>query len=178
MIPKWLQVVDNFIAYLENLYHTRNMEPTPTVQAQAQVTQKPVAPSPSKLDIFTQALTNYEGVPGDLNYQLNNPGDCRPSPVGYLPKYQPVVIIDTDTNPQYLYHKGSFAMFPSWAIGWEYLQNLILNWATLHPTWTFLDFFNSYSPSTDGNAPAAYAAAIAKECGVTVETTLSAYFNS
>lgn len=175
----WIDAtVYKLFAYFKKTPTISPMEPEETVQPVAQNITAPIPPSQSKLDIFCQALTNYEGVPGDLNYQLNNPGDCRPSPVGYLPKYEPVVIINTDTNPEYPYNKGSFAKFPSWAIGWEYLQNLVLNWATLHPEWTFLQFFSNYSPSTDGNAPTAYAAAIAKECGVTVETTLSAYFNS
>lgn len=146
------------------------MPPTP---------QKPSMPTPSPvimLDTFCSAIRDYEGKPGDLNYLLNNPGDCRPSPVGYLPKYEPVFIIDTDTNPDYLYHKGKFAKFPSYAIGYEYLENLVHFTATNHPQWTILQFFESYAPTTDGNEPLPYAQFVATRCGVVPTTTLQALF--
>ena len=134
------------------------------------------APQPASEDMLTQfctAIRDYEGKPGDLNYQLNNPGDCRPSPDGYLAKYGRVEIIDTDTDPRYPYHKGKFAKFPTPALGWEYLRNMVHEMAANHPTWTIEDFFAHYSPTSDGNAPRAYAQSVASRCGVAPSTPLS-----
>lgn len=150
-------------------------EPEP-IAPPAPVSSPTAAPTPM-IDTLCAGIRDYEGAPGDLNYQLNNPGDCRPSPVGYLPKYGDVITIDTDTDPAYPFHKGKFSKFPTYAQGWEYLQNLFLNWATLHPSWTLLELMQNYSPSSDGNAPAAYAAFLAKRCNVSVSITLQDLFN-
>lgn len=131
----------------------------------------------TKLVTFCESIRDYEGAPGDLNYQLNNPGDCRPSSVGYLAKYGNVQIVDTDTNPAYLFHKGKFAKFPTYELGWEYLLALVLGRANLHPEWTILDFFSVYSPSSDGNSTTAYAQNVATRCGVTICTTLGQLFS-
>jgi len=116
------------------------------------------------------AIRDYEGAPGDLNYLLNNPGDCRPSPDGYLPKYEPVVIVDTDTDPTYPFHRGSFAKFPSCDIGWLYLNNLLENMIENHPDWTLFQLTSAYAPSTDGNDPAHYAQFLGKRLGVDYQT--------
>lgn len=121
-----------------------------------------------------EAIRDYEGKPGALNYQLNNPGDCRPSPVGYLPKYGHVEIIDTNTDPRYPYHKGKFAKFPTYALGWEYLQNMVHVMAVNHPTWNLLDFFGHFAPSSDKNDPNKYAAWVADKLDVDVHITLQA----
>lgn len=125
---------------------------------------------PGNLVVLATAIRDYEGKPGDLNYQLNNPGDCRPSPDGYLAKYEPVVIINTNTNPQYPYNKGSFAMFPTYAIGWTYLLNLLQNKIEAHPNWTLNDLMAAYAPGTDGNAPLVYAASLGRSLGVDAST--------
>lgn len=118
------------------------------------------------LDIFCTAIQNFEGAPGDLNYLNNNPGNCRCSPVGYLAKYGRVQCIN------------GFAKFPTFALGWEYLQNLVLHRAELHPSWTILDFFENYAPPSDNNPTSAYAENIAAHCGVPVSTTLSSLFSA
>ena len=125
---------------------------------------------PGNLVVLATGIRDYEGGPGDLNYQLNNPGDCRPSPYGYLPKYEPVTIINTDTNPNYPYHKGSFAMFPTYAVGWTYLLNLLKNMIQMHPNWTLNDLMSAYAPSTDGNAPTAYGEFLGQRLGVDSST--------
>jgi len=142
-----------------------NLPVAPAVNAPVSRVTPPPAPT-SMLEEFCTAIRDYEGKPGDLNYMLNNPGDCRPSPDGYLAKYEPVEIIDTNTNPHYLFHKGSFAKFPSYAIGWEYLVNLVSHTIFMHPNWTFVDFFNHYAPSSDANNPNAYAAYVAGRLAV------------
>lgn len=130
----------------------------------------------SMLDTFCTAIRDYEGKPGDLNYQLNNPGDCRPSPVGYLAKYEPVIIIDTDTDPKYPYHIGKFAKFPTFEIGYEYLTNMVHFMAVNHPTWTILDFFAHFAPAGDKNSPTRYATFVATRCSTQVTTQLKDLF--
>lgn len=145
-----------------------------TPQASPEPQNAPVAPVIVKINIetFCGHIRDYEGKPGALNYQLNNPGDCRPSPVGYLAKYQPVVIIDTDTNPAYPYDKGKFAKFPTYELGWEYLCALVQGIAVAHPNETLLTFFSNYAPSSDKNDPSTYAAWMAAQCNVGITTTL------
>lgn len=113
------------------------------------------------LDNFCLAIRDYEGKPGDLNYQNNNPGNCRCSPIGYLPIYGKVQCVKTAS--------GYFAKFPTYELGWLYLHNLVKSRIAKHPTWTIKDFFTNYSPSSDGNYPVQYAAYVAKRCGVTVD---------
>ncbi len=119
-------------------------------------------PSPtSMLDVFCTGIRDFEGSPGDLNYQNNNPGNCRCSPTGYLPKYGNVICVN------------DFAKFPTYALGWEYLRNLVLYRVKAHSQWTFLDFFMVYSPPADNNPTEQYAEFVAKRCGVPVSTVLS-----
>lgn len=122
------------------------------------------------LDTFCGAIRDFEGKPGDRSYLNNSPGDMRCSPIGYLPKYGNVICND------------GFAKFPTWDLGWEYLQNLVFHRAELHPDWTILDFFADpklgYAPVSDNNPSAKYAAFVAARCGVPVTTTLRVLFTS
>lgn len=117
--------------------------------------------APSLLDKFCTAIRDYEGAPGDLNYRNNNPGNCRCSSVGYLPKYGNVKCVN------------NFAVFETYELGWEYLQALVKQRATEHTQWSILDFFENYSPSADGNNPTLYAMFVAKRLGVQITYTLS-----
>lgn len=119
----------------------------------------------SKLELFCGAIRDFEGKPGDQNYRLNNPGNCRCSPVGYRDIYGPVQCVQMSN--------GKFAKFPTYELGWEYLQNLVMHWAELHPNWTLSQFFANYAPSADKNNPAEYAISVAHACNVTPYTTLS-----
>ena len=134
----------------------------------APVTPQPVvvAPVQSMLYRFCLAIRDYEGEPGALNYRLNNPGDCRPSPVGYLPKYGNVEIIDTDTDPAYPYHVGKFAKFPTYELGWEYLTEIVKEYAAQNPTQNIIQFFQHYAPSSDNNNPTHYGIFVARRIGV------------
>lgn len=151
-------------------------EPPPGVLDLAPNLAVQATPKKDMLTIVCTSIRDHEGKPGSLNYLLNNPGDCRPSPVGYLPKYGHVEIIDTDTDPRYLYHKGKFAKFTNYDLGWEYLQALIHSYAVIHPEWTLLDLFKHYAPSGDNNNPNKYAIFVAKRCGVSVDITLRSLF--
>lgn len=114
---------------------------------------------------FCTAIMNFEGGPGDPNHINNNPGDFRCSPVGYLAKYGDVKCTAND-----------FAVFPTFALGWEYLLESVHYRAAAHPTWTIHDFFENYAPPSDNNPTDIYAATVAKECGVPVTTTLAQLF--
>ena len=156
-----------------DLYDHSNPPPTtpitPNPAITATLTTNPPIMTTSKLDTFCGAIRDFEGVPGDLNYQNNNPGNCRCSAVGYLPKYGNVLCVNTAS--------GKFAKFPTYALGWEYLQNMVLYRAELHPTWTILDFFNTYAPTSDNNPTLHYATVVAGKCGVPITTTLKALFS-
>ena len=120
----------------------------------------PTGANKSHIDTFCDAIARMEGA----NPANNNEGNCRCSPVGYLPMYGKVTC-----NPH------NFAVFPSKALGRLYLENKVHHTAVLHPTWTFYDFFNNYAPSSDGNQPNHYAEVVAKACGVIPTTVLSKY---
>lgn len=122
-----------------------------------------LAPSskPDPLTVFCTAIKTMEGA----NPANNNPGNARCSPVGYLPKYGNVTC-----NP------NKFAVFSTYALGWDYLQNLVHYRVLSHPDWTFIDFFNVYAPSGDKNDPIHYANVVAKACGRPVDSKISDYF--
>lgn len=129
--------------------------PTPNVPPE------PISSPTDPLITFCTAIKDFEGA----NPANNNPGNCRCSPVGYLPKYGVV-----RCNPH------GFAVFPTYELGWEYLQNLVLHRAQLHPEWTVLDFFNVYAPPSDSNPTEKYAKFVADRCGVSTSTTLANLF--
>lgn len=120
--------------------------------------------TPNKLKVFATAIRDFEGKPGTTSFINNNPGNFRCSTVGYKPKYGIVRCI------------GSFAVFPTYQQGWDYLLNSISNRVDEHREWTFLDFFNDYAPVSDNNPTKAYATFVAERCGVTIDTKLSTYF--
>ena len=109
------------------------------------------------LDKFCLAIRDNEGAPGDASYRNNNPGNCRYNPDGYLPKYGHVT-----ESP------AGFAVFPTYALGWLYLETMIAGKIHKHPNWSLLTFFESYAPTTDGNNPFVYATFVAKRLGVDV----------
>lgn len=125
-----------------------------------EVPKQPPTGSNPMLTTFCTAIRDYEGSPGNLNYKNNNPGNTRCSAVGYLPKYGHVTCVN------------NFAVFESYDLGWEYLQNLVIYRAELHPDWTIGDFFRNYAPSGDNNNPSKYAEFVATRCGVSTATTL------
>lgn len=147
-------------------------KPQNTIQTPPGASQPAQAAQPSGptyIDL-AGAIRDYEGKPGDLNYLLNNPGDCRPSPEGYLPMYEPVQIIDTDTDPAYPFHKGKFAKFKDYQTGWLYLCNMLRNQIENHPNWTLIQLMTNFSPPSDGNDPDAYAANIGTRLKVDYQT--------
>jgi len=136
-------------------------EPEPAEQKPPQEPQEQPTPATtptiSMLTQFCIAIRDYEGAPGDANYRNNNPGNCRYNEGGYLPIYEPV-----KRSPD------GFAIFPSYALGFLYLKNMIREKVMNHPTQTILEFMSAYAPYSDGNDPARYAAYIASRLAVDV----------
>ena len=118
------------------------------------------------LNTFCTAIRDNEGVPGDRNYRNNNPGNCKFSDKGYLPKYGTVTE-----------DKDGFAVFKDYATGWLYLQNLVRSKIELHPNQTIYGFFCEYAPSSDNNDPLNYAQFVARRCGLTVDTPVKVILN-
>lgn len=125
----------------------------------------PALPGQTMLERFCHAIEANEGGPKDASHKNCNPGNFRCSPVGYLPKYGKV-----GCSP------GGFAVFSTYQLGWEYLLASIHYRAARHPNWTILQFFDNYSPASDGNNPQVYANFVAKWCGVPVDITLAKLF--
>lgn len=140
-------------------------------QAQRMIDLMLMPPKITKLSTF---IRDYEGKPGDRNYRNRNPINAKFHFGGYLPKYGKVTC-----------DKDGFAVFPTYAQGWLYAQNMILNWAkTVKADWTMTEFFqgkkdkktglpkNGFAPSSDNNEPIAYCANVCRGLGITPETTL------
>lgn len=108
------------------------------------------------LETFAQAITNFEGQPGDLNYRNNNPGNLRYA-----------------GQPGSTLGPNGFAVFDTWADGMAALQRQIQLDANRNPGWSITDFVNSYAPPSDNNPNNAnYANSIAAALGVSPDTTL------
>lgn len=115
-------------------------------------------PKEQLLNTMAMAIQKHEGWilnPPSRSVRNNNPGNCRFSSIGYLPKYGNV---QRD--------KDNFAIFESYEIGMMYLKNLILEKARNNPQWNLVDFFNVYAPSADNNDPTLYAKVVAGFMGV------------
>ncbi len=119
---------------------------------------------PVKITKLATLIRDYEGGPGDRNYRNCNPGNARFHFGGYLPKYG-VVKCDKD----------GFAIFETYELGWLYLQNMLLSWATgIYADESVLHMMTRYAPTSDGNDPVAYATFLANHLGVPASTPLKA----
>ncbi len=119
-----------------------------------------VEPVANKLNAFCMAIQTHEGwFNGSRSQRNNNPGNCKFSTVGYLPKYKTV---RQDDN--------GFAIFQTYELGFLYLQNLVINKANKHPDWDFYQFFgdekDGWAPASDNNDAKRYAFVVATACGV------------
>ena len=108
------------------------------------------------LEKMCLAIKTHEGwFKNSRSQRNNNPGNTKYSSVGYLAKYGKVKM-----------DKDGFAIFPTYELGWLYLNNLVLEKAKKHPTWSLSTFFKEYAPSSDNNDPARYASLVAKAMNV------------
>ena len=110
------------------------------------------------LDKFAQAITHFEGQPGDLNYRNNNPGNLmfagQPGAIG------------ADSR--------GLAIFETWAEGLAALKRQLALDASRYPQWSIFDYIsNKYAPSGPDNPnDVNYANSIASALGVTANTKL------
>lgn len=112
-------------------------------------------PIPSGITKLAECLRDYEGKPGDRNYRNCNPGNVRYYSGGYAKKYGNVTK-----------DKDGFAVFPTYDLGWLYLQNMLLNWAKgIYAEETIEHMMTRYAPSSE-NDTVAYSAYIGKTLGV------------
>lgn len=121
---------------------------------------QPEPPKPEEvknhLILLCEAIKEYEGwFAGSRSFRNNNPGNCKFSSVGYLPKYG---LVKRDEK--------NFAIFPSYEIGWEYLKNLIISKAQKKPDQSLVNFFKEYAPAEDDNDPTRYASWVGRKMGV------------
>jgi hypothetical protein len=147
-------------------------EPIP-VPSPAPIPTVPPATTPSKLQAFCLAIKAHEGwcppggtlngvkyPKGSPSYRRNNPGNVRPSSVGYLPIYEPVGI------------ENNFAVFKDYATGYLYLQNMVKAKISADPSQTFYEFFDVYAPSFENDSKH-YAEVVAKACGLRATDSVS-----
>lgn len=166
MIPKWLQVVENWFIDLFMRVKLDNMEPETPQATQSTPIAALVTPivqsstSSSTFEQFCGFIKTYEGA----NPVNNNPYDFKYFSGGYLPKYG--VVKESS---------GGFAIFETLALGEEYGQTCITEMIQNHPTWNFLDFFAVFAPSDDNNNPVLYATTVAKWMNVPPTTILSTF---
>lgn len=136
--------------------------PAPITPNQPPMPTPVIVPKPEPKTMFDrlcQAITEYEGGPGDKNHRNNNPGNFRFQNRGYRSLYGLVT-----------YDGDYFAVFKTWDLGMLYMRNSIIKEIEKHPTWTILDYIAlDHAPAKDGNDPVAYAKYIAKQLGVTVD---------
>lgn len=114
-----------------------------------------IEPTTDFLHDFAKAIEQYEGFyKGSRSYRNNNSGNCRFSPIGYLPIYGEVKR-DAD----------NYAIFPTYELGFLYLKNLCKHKIEKNPTWNFVDFFHWFAPTEDNNKPLIYAGWVGKKVG-------------
>jgi hypothetical protein len=143
--------------------------PSPTPQTswlQSAVTQveyavnSAVTGGAASIVSLASAIQKFEGYyKGSKSYRNNNPGNLRYS--GWETSFG---AIGTDST--------GFAIFDTYAHGFAALVDLLTRRAASNPNWTLLDLFNSYAPSSDNNNPNQYAAFVAQQTGLDVNTTL------
>ena len=172
------------VLYLQNILNKllAQSSTVPSVKESDAIIETPNEPTmPTFLDNFCIAMKKHEGwhEPGEpgyprgsRSYRNNNPGNTRFSRAGYLPKYGTVKEDRSGVDE----HQAGFAIFPTYALGYLYMQNLILQKIKKHPEWSFYQFFGDekegWAPASDGNNSKLYAEIVANRCGVPATTKL------
>lgn len=164
-----MEILDTVLSYLRMwvvALFAKKTAVVPSVDMSPSTELKAAPAAGATLEDFCLAIRDNEGAPGDLNYQNNNPGNCRCSSVGYATMYGNVLCVETKS--------GKFAKFPTYALGWLYLNNLVKSRIHLYPNWTIYQFIadptHGWSPAADGNDPENYAQFIGKRLGVDSHT--------
>lgn len=142
-----------------------------TMQPELPPKQSPIPPN-NLLNVLALAHQKHEGgKPQDLNMRLHNPGACRFSSVGYLPKYGTVKEYKTGNEKP---GQRGFAQFATYELGFLYLKNLIREKAKKHPDWNLIQYIGDeregWAPASDNNNVTAYANALAKALNIDAKT--------
>lgn len=108
----------------------------------------------SKLEKLKRAIARQEGfyVQGSLAQRNHNPGNLR--------RWQGYPTV-----------KG-FAVFPTDEVGFEKMEKNLRTYCKRWPQITLREAIAKWAPASDGNAPAIYAANVAKAVGVPLDTPL------
>ena len=140
--------------------------PIPVLETPVVPVLSPTEGSKATLENFCLALRDFEGLElnpatgkPDQNWRLNNPGNCRYNPGGYMPMYGKVGK-----------SKNGFAIFQDYETGWKYLRNMIKVQIHNSPNKTIYEFMLSYAPPADSNPTLNYATFIGKRLGVNSKT--------
>lgn len=121
---------------------------------------EPTKPS-NLMDKWADAIQKHEGwYPGSRSYRNNNPGNIK-----YIGQKR---AIGSD---------GTFCIFATYADGRQELMDLLTRAASgkssyYRPEMTLRQFYAVYAPSSDNNNPDAYALAVAKSMGISVDTQI------
>lgn len=116
------------------------------------------AVSPRLVD-FATYIKEYEGYYANtVSVRNNNPGNLRSSP--YMSG-----------------QRDGFAYFKTYDDGWNALLwqlqiSVDGRSGVYNPEMTLYEFFETYAPSSDSNAPRLYAESVAKKLGVSPETKI------
>mgnify|MGYP000919563887 CR=1 FL=1 len=153
LMQRAIALLKQFLALVTQKAPQNTPVEPPKMPVEAPSTPEPIPESPKvKLDAFCLAIQSHEGwYPGSRSYRNKNPGNLRSWPTQ----------IGTD---------GGFAVFASYDQGFSALKTLVRNAMAQKGSYknvrTIKEFFDVYAPSSDGNSPTSYAAAVAKRCGV------------
>lgn len=123
--------------------------------------------APVLIQSLAEAITDYEGKPGDRNYRNNNPGNLKDAD-GRLTdkdwtKGWGAIGLDSER----------FYIFDTWAHGFAALIHLLLMRVKQHSDWSILDLMMSYAPPSE-NDTERYAQTLARKLGASVETKIGA----
>lgn len=129
------------------------------------VLNQSTTPQPVSGDLmgkWADAIQTHEGwYSGSRSYRNNNPGNLK-----YVGQARAT---GKDS--------GGFCIFATYADGRQELIDLLTRAASgkssyYRPEMTLVDFYNVYAPSSDNNNPNAYAVAVAKSMGISVNTQI------
>ncbi len=121
---------------------------------------EPTKPS-NLMNKWADAIQKHEGwYVGSRSYRNNNPGNIK-----FIGQKR---AIGSD---------GTFCIFATYADGRQELIDLLVRAATgkssyYRPEMTLRQFYAVYAPSSDNNNPDAYAVAVAKSMGISVDTQI------
>lgn len=122
--------------------------------------ETPKGQTKSKLDLWCEMAAKIENA----KPELFNPGNIKCD-----------VIMNKDAIAK---DNRGFCIFPSYEKGYNAMRQMFIRAATLpdtatyRSTMTLYEFYKIYAPASDNNDPKAYAQAVAKHIGCTIDTQI------